>query len=93
MKNGFGNSNGRDDELDDLGDPIVALTDFEREDPSSGFLARVRRSIQRRTTVAQLTSFSWSAPFLILREFWQVLIGQFHSEDIRKDTRHGGKTS
>ena len=76
----------------DPGEPIAALADFE-SDSSSGLLARVRRTIQRRMTAAQLTSFSSSVLILVLREFWLILIGQLNQPQVRKDTRNGEETS
>jgi hypothetical protein len=48
-----------DGEEVDPGEPIAELANFDHE-ASTGLLTRVRRAIQRRTTVAQLTSFSRS---------------------------------
>jgi hypothetical protein len=76
----------------DPGEPLAALADFE-DDTSSGLLARVRRTIQRRTTAAQLTSFSSSVLLVVLREFWLILIGQLNQPHPRKDTSNGEETS
>jgi hypothetical protein len=62
----------RDDEEIDPGEPIAALAKFEH-DTSSRLVVRVRRTIQRRTTVGQLTSFSAEMPLVVLREFWLIL--------------------
>lgn len=76
----------------DAGEPVAALARFEH-DTSSDLLARIRRTIQRRTTAAQLTSFSASVPLLLLREFWLILVERFNPKDTRKDASHGGETS
>jgi hypothetical protein len=81
-----------DGEDTDPGEPIAALANFEH-DTSTGLLARFRRTIQRRTTAAQLTSFSSSVLLVVLREFWLMLIGQLNQPQVRKDTRNGEKTS
>jgi hypothetical protein len=76
----------------DPGEPITELANFDH-DASTGLLTRVRRAIQRRTTVAQLTSFSASVPLVVLKELWLVLVGQLGPKGVRKDVRHGEKTS
>ncbi len=68
----------------DPGEPVKELAGF-REEPLVEVMARVRRSIYRRMAVAQVTSFWWSAPFLILREFWTVLIGEVSQKRLRED--------
>lgn len=89
-------SEGPPDEMDaaeiDPGKPILQLAAFERE-TSAGLLARVRRSIQRRSTVSQLTAFSASVPLVVLKELWLILIGQFGQKSARKDVTHGEETS
>ena len=66
------------------GEPVTELAGFEEETPY-GLLARVRRSILRRTAAAQMTSFWWSTPLLILREFWIILLDQVNPTTPRKD--------
>ncbi len=75
-----------------MGEPVAELADFEHE-ASADLLVRIRRAIQRRTSVAQLTSFSASIPLLVLREFWLILIEQLNPNSVRKDGRRGEKTS
>jgi hypothetical protein len=81
-----------DDEEIDPGEPIAALAKFEY-DTSSRLVVRVRQTIQRRTTVGQLTTFSAEMPLAVLREFWVILIGQLDPTGMRKDSRHGAETS
>lgn len=76
----------------DMGEPVAELAAFEH-DASAALLVRIRRAIQRRTTVAQLTSFSASVPLMVLREFWLILIEQLNPNSVRKDGRRGEKTS
>ena len=76
----------------DPGEPIAALAGFEH-DVSSGLVTRILRSVQRRTTVGQLASFSVSIPLVVLREFWSILINRPKPIDRRKDANHGEKTS
>lgn len=68
----------------DPGAPVDMLADFQYA-PSSSFLGRVRRSIQRRTTASQVVSFSWNVPLLVFREFWQLLAEQFFPRSAGKD--------
>jgi hypothetical protein len=75
----------------DPGEPIAGLAQFDH-DASSGLLPRVRRAIQRRTTVAQLASFSAGAPVVVLRELWLILHEQLSAKSLRKDDSHGKKT-
>jgi hypothetical protein len=82
----------RDDEDVDPGEPIAGLAKFEHA-ASTGLLLRFRRAIQRRTTVAQLTTFSASAPMMVLMEFWLMLVEQLSPKSTRKDVGRGKKTS
>jgi hypothetical protein len=82
----------RDDEDIDPGEPVAALAGFER-DTSSGLIMRIRHTIQRRTTLGQLTSFSADMPLLVLREFWSILIEGLNPVGTRKDTGDGEKVS
>jgi hypothetical protein len=75
----------------DPGEPIPQLAKFEHE-TSTGLIARIRRSIQRRSTVAQITTFSATVPLAVLKEFWLMLIGQFGQNSARKDVTHGKET-
>ena len=51
-------SNGAPTEDIDTGEPIAALAEL-REDPSRGFLAGIRRRLQRRALVEDVSEFSW----------------------------------
>jgi hypothetical protein len=82
----------RDEEDIDPGEPIAALAKFEH-DTSSRLVGRVRRTIQRRTAVGQLTSFSAEVPVVVLREFWLILINQLNPIGMGKDASHEAKTS
>jgi hypothetical protein len=86
----LGEGQGREDVP--MGEPVAQLVDFEH-DASADLLLRIRRAIQRRTSVAQITSFSSSVPLLVLREFWLILMEQLNPNSVRKDGRHGEKTS
>jgi hypothetical protein len=81
----------RDDEEIDPGEPIAALAKFEH-DTSSHLVVRVRRTIQRRTTVGQLTSFSAETPLVVLRELWLILIDRVNPIGMRKDPSHEAET-
>ena len=52
--------------------PIRELRDQERA-TKPDFLARVRNRIQRRTAAAQIASYSWNAPRLVLIEMASML--------------------
>jgi hypothetical protein len=82
---------GQGGEAEDMGEPIAELAAFEH-DTSPGLLMRIRRAIQRRTAVAQLTSFSATIPLLVLQEFWLMLIGQLEPNSVRKENSRGEKT-
>jgi hypothetical protein len=75
----------------DPGEPIAVLAEFEHE-ASTDLLTRIRRTIQRRTAAGQLMSFSWSAPLMVLKEFWLILIEQLNPKNTGKDGRDGRKT-
>jgi hypothetical protein len=68
---------------DDDERPIRGLADLETN-VSPDLPAKVRRSIQRRTTAAQFAHFSWSFPGVILMEFITLLVHLFSVADGRK---------
>jgi hypothetical protein len=82
----------RESEEIDPGVPIGGLAGFEH-DASTGFLSRFRRAVQRRTMIAQLTTFSASMPVAVLMEFWLLLVEQLSPKSTRKEVRRGDKTS
>ena len=76
----------------DPGEPIVELAKLEHN-ASSRLAPRISRTIQRRTTVSHLASFSLNVPLLVLGELWSILINTPNRIGIRKDANHGQKTS
>jgi hypothetical protein len=79
-------SNGsRGEEVDqvDPGEPVTELAGFEN-DVSARFMSRIRQAIQRRTTAAQLTSFAFDLPLVVLKELWLMMVG---SMKVEKDAR------
>lgn len=79
-------SNGTPGEDIDPGEPVVELAGFEH-DVSARFMSRIRHAIQRRTTAAQLTSFAFDLPLVVLKELWLLMVGQFDSTNEEKDSR------
>ena len=77
-------SNGTPGEEIDAGEPVAELAGFEH-DVSDGLMSRIRRAIQRRTTAAQLTSFAFDLPLVVLKELWLMMVGQFDSMKVEKD--------
>jgi hypothetical protein len=67
----------------DPGEPIAKLAGFEH-DVSISFLQRIRRTIGRRATAAQVTSFAFDMPFVVLKEFWLILMELFNSKNAGK---------
>jgi hypothetical protein len=92
MNNKREDSRVRDTEEIDPGEPIAALARFEH-DVSSGLARRIRHTVQWRTNVSQLASFSAAIPLLVLRELWSVLISRPYPKDIRKEDGDGSETS
>jgi hypothetical protein len=86
------NSEMRDADEIDPGEPISALAGFEH-DVSRDLAKRILRTIIVRKTVGQLASFSVDVPLLVLREFWSILSDRPHRRGKRKDASHGNKTS
>jgi hypothetical protein len=86
------NSETRDADEIDLGEPISALAVLEHN-VSRGLVKRIRRTINVRKTVGQLASFSVDVPLLALREFWSILSDQAHRTGTRKDASHEKKPS
>jgi hypothetical protein len=75
----------RGEEVDqvDPGEPVTELAGFEH-DVSARFMSRIRQAIQRRTTAAQLTSFAFDLPLVVLKELWLMMVG---SMKVEKDAR------
>lgn len=57
---------------DEAGRPIEELQDLELA-PERSLSGRVRRAIQRRMVVGHVASLGWSAPWLILLEFLEMI--------------------
>lgn len=83
MSNGSLDSRNDADDVDP-GEPIAELTGFEY-DVSVSLLDRIRRTIGRRTTAAQVTSFAFDIPFVVLKEFWLIVVELFNSKKMGKD--------
>jgi hypothetical protein len=79
-------SNGAPGEDIDPGEPVAVLAGFEH-DVSARLMSRIRHAIQRRTTAAQLTSFAFDLPLVVLKELWLMMVGQFDSTKVEKDSR------
>jgi hypothetical protein len=80
MTDGPANPGMDEEEEVDPGQPVAELVAFEH-DASARFLGRIRNSIQRRTTAAQLTSFAFSMPLVLLKELWLTMVGQFEESE------------
>ena len=76
----------------DPGQPVTELAAFEH-DVSARLISRIGHAIQRRTTAAQLTSFAFHLPLVLLKELWLMMIGQFDSKSVGKDEENEGKAS
>jgi hypothetical protein len=50
-------------------------------------MSRIRGAIQRRTTAAQLTSFAFDLPLVLLKELWLMMVGQLDPTKVEKDAR------
>ena len=60
-----------DAEMDD-GDAITELAQFV-DYVSGDVIARVRRTIQRRTTLNHLASYAATTPLIVLEAFWSLV--------------------
>jgi hypothetical protein len=81
----------RDAEEVDPGEPISALAGFEQP-ASNSLVKRIRRTILRRKTLNHLASFSVNMPLVVLKEFWSILTHRPRT-GVRKDASNGEKTS
>lgn len=81
MSNGDADPRMHSGEEVDPGDPVTELAAFEH-DVSTRLLSRIRHAIQRRTAAAQLTSFAFHLPLVLLKEFWLTMMGQFNSKKV-----------
>ena len=84
MSDDAANSESHNGKEVDPGEPIGVLATLEHE-PSPNFLGRIRRTIQRRTSISQIASFSWNIPLLVFMEFWLMLTEQFNPNGPRKE--------
>jgi hypothetical protein len=92
MSNGAADPGMHGGEEVDPGEPVTELTEFE-QDVSARLMSRIRHAIQRRTTAAQLTSFAFHLPLVLLKELWLTMMGQFNSKKVEKDAGNEGKAS
>ena len=67
----------------ETGEPIGMLADFQ-QDPSSHFLQRIRKRINRRMTAATAVAFACHLPKLILIEFLDMIFQVFSSDKPQK---------
>ena len=58
---------------DDLGSPVTELREL-REEPSSGFMARIRGRIHRRLSVSEMVDFTFSVFFQTLFDYLDLLM-------------------
>ena len=84
MSNGSLDSERNDADDVDPGQPIAELAGFEYN-VSVSLLDRIRRTIGRRTTAAQVTSFAFDMPFVVLKEFWLIVMELINSKKTGKD--------
>jgi hypothetical protein len=84
VSNGSLDSERNDADDVDPGQPIAELAGFEY-DVSVSLLDRIRRTIGRRTTAAQVTSFAFDMPFVVLKEFWLIVMELINSKKTGKD--------
>lgn len=84
MSNGSLDSERNDADDIDPGEPIAELAGFEH-DVSASLLGRIRRTIGRRTTAAQVTSFAFDTPFVVLKEFLLMVMELFNLKKTGKD--------
>lgn len=75
---------------EEMGRPVSELALLDRT-PESGFLGKVRRSIERRRLGSQVTGFAWNAPLIILLSFVEMLAGliQISGSHGTEDTTSG----
>ncbi len=67
-----------DGSLEDMGDPIAELHDFE-EPASAGFLGRVVGSLRRRKLGSEMATLSWSGFGQVFLEFMKMVQSLFPS--------------
>jgi hypothetical protein len=84
VSNGSLDSERNDADDVDPGQPIAELAGFEYN-VSVSLLDRIRRTIGRRTTAAQVTSFAFDMPFVVLKEFWLIVMELINSKKTGKD--------
>ena len=71
----------------DAGEPIEVLGALERP-ASGGFIARLRRRIERRKLTSEVVSVGWHLPGIILLEFWNMVCQLvLPGEDRKGDTQ------
>lgn len=77
-------------EADDIdpGEPVAQLAELGQV-PTSGFLAGIRRRIQRRYLVADASELSWSGVSFLLLEFMKVFFQLFQPARDAEGDRDG----
>lgn len=65
-------------DLDDLGEPIAELREL-RDEPPSGFVARLLDRLRRRDLSRQLTTLGWTGFAAVLVEFLKLMFSMFET--------------
>ncbi len=65
-----------DSGVDDLGDPIEELRDYEVEAPD-GFVEHLRHALQRRSLGSQVATLGWAGLGTVAIEFFRMLFSFF----------------
>ncbi len=66
------------DEDPETGRPVEVLHDLGQQ-PSPGFIERLRLKLQRRTLTGQIAVLSWQLPKMLLLEFLDLVFHLFGS--------------
>ena len=66
------------DDLTDLGEPIAELREL-RDEPPSGFVARLLDRLRRRDLSRQLTTLGWTGFAAVFVEFLKVIFSVFET--------------
>ena len=71
------------DRESETGEPVSILGELDQE-PSSGFMERIRHRIERRLLSSHVLSLTWHVPGIVIRELLELIFTFFPAKKEHK---------